>query len=289
MASRLNKFAPLSPEYEAEEKERIEQEAQKKKKEVKKEEKKEVEQVPKEEVAPEQPVEANKEPIIRDQPQRGQGYRGNRNRYRGSRGSYRSRDVIYVPKGTGEQRDSKDFRFHGSNDDVHPYDRRSGTGRGTEIPKEGSGRGNWGQPGDELKYDEPLIEEKPSPPIPEAKKEGEEKKEEEKVSKTKRKRRKEHKKEEKEEEILDKDGTALTYKEYQAKLAKEVVKVEKKPEEKVVLDPKKAEKVTAHVKQTFAPIPSKHQEIPTGIEKEVQPSSAIEGLKLLGKFGNLLC
>ncbi|PKI39747.1 hypothetical protein CRG98_039792, partial [Punica granatum] len=30
------------------------------------------------------------------------------------------------------------------------YDRRSGTGRGTELKREGSGRGNWGTPSDEI-------------------------------------------------------------------------------------------------------------------------------------------
>lgn len=285
MEARLNKFAELAPDYEEEEKKRREIEAQNKKKEAKKEAKKEVEQAPKEEAAPVQPVEANKEQVIHEQPQRGQGYRGNR--YRGSRGSYRGRGVEYVRKGTDQQRDSKDFRFHGSNDPVHPYDRKSGTGRGTEISKEGKGKGGWGKPGDEHYYEEPLIEEKKeivSPPVPEAKKEEEAKQEGEKATQGKRKRRKEDKKEEKEEEDLDKDGTALTFKEYQAKLAeKSLIVKEKKPEEKVVLDPKKAEKVVAYVKPSFVPKANKPHEETQKVEKEVQPAAAIEGLNLLGK------
>ncbi|KAH6793852.1 hypothetical protein C2S52_004329 [Perilla frutescens var. hirtella] len=37
-----------------------------------------------------------------------------------------------------------------------PYERRSGTGRGSEMKREGSGRGNWGAPTDELSQ---LLEE----------------------------------------------------------------------------------------------------------------------------------
>lgn len=32
----------------------------------------------------------------------------------------------------------------------HPYDRKSGTGRGRELVKSGHGKGNWGNLGDEL-------------------------------------------------------------------------------------------------------------------------------------------
>jgi hypothetical protein len=294
MASRVNKFAPLSPEFEEEEKQRLEKEAQRVKKEIKKEAKKEQEPAPKEEAAPKQPVEANKEYANREQSQRGQTFRGNR--YRGARGSYRGRGVVYVQKGTEQQRDSKDFRFRGSNDPIHPYDRRSGTGRGHEIQKEGRGYNNWGREGDEYYYEEPLAEEKqekvpaPTPvsapaPASDVKKEEEAKVEGEKAAKGKRKRKKEDKKEEKEEEDLDKDGKALTYKQYQEKLAKETLIVkEKKPEEKVVLDPKKAEQVKAYVKPSYAPKPNKPQEEPAKIEKEIQPAGAIEGLKLLGKL-----
>lgn len=33
----------------------------------------------------------------------------------------------------------------------HPFDRKSGTGRGKELPKGGHGKANWGDMGDELK------------------------------------------------------------------------------------------------------------------------------------------
>lgn len=39
----------------------------------------------------------------------------------------------------------------------HPYDRKSGTGRGKELPKGGHGRGNWGNLRDELALGEPAI------------------------------------------------------------------------------------------------------------------------------------
>ncbi|KAL5551379.1 hypothetical protein UlMin_001555 [Ulmus minor] len=40
------------------------------------------------------------------------------------------------------------------------YDRRSGTGRGNELKREGSGRGNWGSPTDEIapEIEEPVAE-----------------------------------------------------------------------------------------------------------------------------------
>ncbi|XP_048319963.2 RGG repeats nuclear RNA binding protein A [Ziziphus jujuba] len=40
------------------------------------------------------------------------------------------------------------------------YERRSGTGRGNELKREGSGRGNWGTPTDEIapEVEEPVIE-----------------------------------------------------------------------------------------------------------------------------------
>jgi len=46
----------------------------------------------------------------------------------------------------------------------HPYDRRSGTGRGTEMKKGGAGRGNWGTDADELR---PEGELKPGEDVPE--------------------------------------------------------------------------------------------------------------------------
>ncbi|CAK7356297.1 unnamed protein product [Dovyalis caffra] len=41
-----------------------------------------------------------------------------------------------------------------------PYERRSGTGRGNEIKREGSGRGNWGTPTDEIapETEEPVVD-----------------------------------------------------------------------------------------------------------------------------------
>jgi hypothetical protein len=37
-------------------------------------------------------------------------------------------------------------RFAGKQFAKHPYDRRSGTGRGRDVAKEGHGKGNWGKP-----------------------------------------------------------------------------------------------------------------------------------------------
>ncbi len=46
----------------------------------------------------------------------------------------------------------------------HPYDRKSGTGRGKELPKGGHGRGNWGNLRDELVLGDQTL----SPSIPAA-------------------------------------------------------------------------------------------------------------------------
>ena len=54
--------------------------------------------------------------------------------------------------------------FHGKpREPYHPYDRRSGTGRGYEFRKEGHGRGNWGNEIETLKYGETVEPEEGNP------------------------------------------------------------------------------------------------------------------------------
>ena len=51
-------------------------------------------------------------------------------------------------------------------EDYHPYDRKSGTGRGREVKREGHGKGNWGsykqvykKKGESAEQeDEPIVE-----------------------------------------------------------------------------------------------------------------------------------
>jgi plasminogen activator inhibitor 1 RNA-binding protein len=94
---------------------------------------------------------------------RGRGRRGGGG---GARGGSRGREEYY-----GEQREKvldtgmvltdtkehvdflgKHEGFQGKpREKWHPYDRKSGTGRGKELPKSGHGKGNWGNLGDELK------------------------------------------------------------------------------------------------------------------------------------------
>jgi len=41
-------------------------------------------------------------------------------------------------------------RFMGNPRQTHPFDRKSGTGKGKEAPKGGHGKGNWGDLKDEI-------------------------------------------------------------------------------------------------------------------------------------------
>ena len=46
----------------------------------------------------------------------------------------------------------KGERFAGKPRSRHPYDRKSGTGRGKEVAKDGHGRGNWGNIEEEARF-----------------------------------------------------------------------------------------------------------------------------------------
>jgi hypothetical protein len=164
--------------------------------------------------------------------------------------------------------------------------------------------GNWGNPREDYKENEnawgneqvPKYEVKPEEPKTEVKTEvktDQEKKPEEVVqqeekkeeAKHKRFRKKEGKVEEKEEEILDKDGTALTFKEYQAKMA-ELTKglPEKKPVEKVVVDPAKISNLIPHQKQIATAIPEKPK---AAIKKKIEDSPVAkvpQAPEILGTF-----
>jgi len=191
---------------------------------------------------------------VRGTAERGRG-RGVGRPYRGrggySRGGAGAVGGQYVPKDRRIPKERSDFHYEGSNDTVHPFDRKSGTGRGTEVPKQGAGARNWGRPEDDIKNQEEFegeIEHAPQKlavlpegeagkPVELAEKDVEEDK---RMSKKERKmRKKDVKKEEKKEEVLDADGTALTYEQYKQKFAESQKDLPaKKAELKAVRDPK---------------------------------------------------
>ena len=160
---------------------------------------------------------------------RGRGRRGGRP-YRGDRGQGRGRGErgrggltrgAALPTGAKPEAETKgpsDHHFPGSGDPVHPYDRRSGTGRGSEISKRGGGPRNWGRPEDALKHEDLIekaveqeaVHDKPITEVPRSEEQPEGKRE-------RRRDKREYKREEKKVvDELDPYGTAVTYKEYQA-------------------------------------------------------------------------
>ena len=170
----MNRFAALSPDFEEEEKQRKQQEAQlKTKKEAlaaKTEEKPRTYQ--------EKKYEGQRGEERRPM-ERGRG-RGTRP-YRG-RGAFRGgeHEGEYVQKERTGYKEGGDLHYTGDSSARHPFDRKSGTGRGTEVPKGGAGKGNWGNPTEDIKAAEKGVEggveEKHLPG--ETPKEGEAKKEE---------------------------------------------------------------------------------------------------------------
>ena len=257
-----NRFAALSPDFEEEEVKRRQQaEEQKKKKEA---------MLAKAEEKPKGRPER-----MHEGPQGERHYPGERGRGRGIRRPYRGRggfprggDVDYAPKDKSDfPREQKEFRFTGSTDAVHPFDRRSGTGRGTEVPKRGMGKGNWGNPSEDWRNEQNAEEER-KPEVEdkaavaqegaEPAKEGEAKKEGEGEQKymnkrDKRRQKKGGDKEEKEEEPLDADGSALTFKEYQAMVAdKQKGLPSKKTETQITRDPKAASGLVAYAKTQYS-------------------------------------
>ena len=255
MASLINRFAALSPDFAEEEdmrKKAGEAKAKKDALKVKHEEEIKKKAEGQSEGKGFQLTEG-KAPMERGKP-RGtfRGTRGGRGRGNYSRGG----ETQYVASNPKEkQAEWGDHHYAGSSDPVHPFDRHSGTGRGTEVAKRGGGRANWGTYEDDLKYQNIPEEEVPKPEAPiEGEVKAEEKKEGEKepskpLSKRDKKLRKKGQKnvEEKVEENLDADGTALTYKEYQAKMAEKQLP-KKQEEAKLQVDTKKLAGLVAYEK-----------------------------------------
>jgi plasminogen activator inhibitor 1 RNA-binding protein len=238
MASQINRFAALSPDFEEEEQNRKKVLDAKAKKEAQKAKHEEEIKKKAEGVAEGKGFEVSEG---RGPAERGKtrgtvrGTRGGRGRGGYSRGGA----VQYVPAEQKERHiEGGNYHFQGNNDPVHPFDRHSGTGRGTEVSKRGSGRHNWGTHEDDLKYQDKLVEgqeeaTKAEVPKEEAPKEEgkpvDEKEQAKNLSKREKKLRKKDKKvEEVKEESLDKDGTALTYTEYKAMMAEKQKELPKK-------------------------------------------------------------
>jgi hypothetical protein len=283
-----NRFAALAPDFEEEEAKKIKEKESKAKKEAVKAKKDEQNQEKAQTLTEVKGFEVAEgaAPAVRGHFRGAR--RGTRGEFRGGRGGYPRGGEAYRVK---ESRlEGGDYHFSGSNDPVHPYDRHSGTGRGTEIAKRGSGRRNWGVPEDDIKnqdvfkeetHEEPKPEDKPKEEVPKT----EEKKEAENVpakplsKREKKLHKKGMKEEETKEESLDADGTALTYKEYQAKLAEKVLAA-KQAEVKVQVDPKKVEGLVSYAKPQFKPT-----EIAPKTEKKEEVEETEGGKKdVLGTF-----
>lgn len=231
MASQQNRFAQLSPDFAAEDARRKKAAAaieEKKRAEKKKEEdeREKAKQQEKAERQTESGLSAGA-PAFRRGPRGPRGPRGSRGGrggdrpYRGDRGRGGFSRGAPIGGATQEEagpRAGGEYRFPGSGDPLHPYDRKSGTGRGTEISKRGGGARNWGRPEDALKHEEliddvveeetagdkgPLSQEEP-------RREG-------------RYQRKRYYRERPQERFVEEElapyGTAVSYKEYQAIMA----------------------------------------------------------------------
>lgn len=281
----MNRFAQLAPDFEEEESKRKAAAEQKAKKEVQK-----VKQDEKVKAKADTKLESQGFERSEDQGSsyRGRG-RGYERPYRGRGGPQRG-ELTYVPKDRNAPREPKFYHYEGSNDPVHPFDRKSGTGRGTEVPKRGAGRGNWGTYEDEYRYshhyetaeeiEEPqkAHEEQPhGEGVKAEEKPGDAKKEEsgdkQLGKKDKRKGRKEFK-EEKKEDSLDPDGTALTFKEYEAmKAEKQKGLPQKKEVIPIAKDPTKIQGLVAVQKvaeQTNVKKPKSKKQAPTEADKEAE-------------------
>jgi len=160
---------------------------------------------------------------------------------------------------SGEDYRGRDHKYTGNPNAKHPYDRHSGTGHGTEIPKGGRGAGNWGNPEDDVKnekkYEKELVDE-PKEAEQEEKQEKEKEKEKEKEAKGKDKKKQKKKRKEKEEEEKkeEKDtGPVFTLSEYKAMQAENMQGLTtKKPEEQIAKDPKAVAGLKPHEKEKFA-------------------------------------
>lgn len=284
MANQMNRFAALSPDYDEEEDKRKKAADQKAKREAEKAKKDE-----KVKAKTEVHTEAQGFEVSEDArpPQRGRG-RGVGRAIRGNRGGEEHPQEKFAPQ--EGKKGLKDYHFTGSNDPIHPFDKKSGTGRGKEVPKQGGGKGNWGTVEDDLKYQNREEEEKQGVeaeaevvPKEEEKKEGEAEKGQHLSKKEKKKRKKQKIPEEKKQENLDADGTAMTYKEYLASIADKQKNVpSKKAEEQMPkIDPKKAEGLVAYEKPQYKQTSETEQKS----DKKKEETNAEEPQKdILGTF-----
>lgn len=277
-----NRFAELSPDFEEEEKER--------QKKAREQQAKKEALLKKEEAAAEKPRKQEEKGEGREEGGRGRGgrgrwreggrggerwrgrgmgWRGERGRWRGERGpgryqqgprnfEQREDELEYNPGHKSSDAGAREYKFTGNPNARHPFDRHSGTGRGTEIPKRGHGPRNWGNPEDDYKNEQRLAEEpaeeSPKQEVKEepregTEKEGEQREEGRKWRKKDRKRR--GKEEEKKEE--EPTGPVYTLSEYKAMQAENVQGLAtKKPEVQLAKDPKAAANLKEHQKEQFS-------------------------------------
>lgn len=244
-----NRFAALSPDFEAEEREREKKakEAKAKKEAAQRAEEKNAEAPRRHDKTGDN--EESEGGRGRRRGGRGRNFRGRggeRGRGRGrdfhsrGRGGYRSDthpNEEYESINKSEPKESRPYKFTGKPNAKHPYDRRSGTGFGTEVPKDGKGPANWGDPRDwknEERFTEEAMKEDNKElggESPENKSKPEEKKAEQKPT----------------------PEPVVTYTEYKAMMAeKQKGLTTKKPEEQLSKDPKTAANLKPYTKEQFS-------------------------------------
>eukprot|EP01022_Parablepharisma_sp_SALTPOND_P033042 TRINITY_DN88085_c0_g1_i1.p1 TRINITY_DN88085_c0_g1~~TRINITY_DN88085_c0_g1_i1.p1 ORF type:complete len:434 (+),score=50.83 TRINITY_DN88085_c0_g1_i1:1927-3228(+) len=260
-----NRFAALSPDFEQEEAQRKQQaEAMKVKKEALKTT---VEEKPK--ARPERKQEGKAPREDRRPGERGRG-RGAGRPYRG-RGGYRKpaeTEGEFIPREKAGPREFKNFKFTGSNDPIHPFDRKSGTGRGTEIPKRGGGRRNWGNPADDWKNAQKMPEEQPEV--------------EEKQVPAEEPKAEVNEAEKKPEAPKEPEVPVLTYSEYQAMIAEKQKGLPiKKAEVQVARDPKAVAGLVAYEKPQYS---AKSQVANKKKEETKESPAEAEKTLVLGTF-----
>jgi hypothetical protein len=277
-----NRFAQLSPDFEEEEKKRQKElkEAQAKKEvALKKEEAEKARK--KEEVEHDEEREQGGQGRGRGQGRRREGGRGRgegyRGRGRGERGRWRGGDrrpggyhqgPRHFDNTNEEEYDSaqkteghgvREYKYTGNPNAKHPFDRHSGTGRGTEVPKSGKGPGNWGNPEDDVKNEDKIAElaaesPKEREPVDGEPKEGERHEERPGRGRDKRWKKKREKGKDGEEEKKEDNptGPVYTLSEYRAMQAENMQGLTtKKPEEQLAKDPKAAANLKPHEKEKF--------------------------------------
>ncbi len=290
-----NRFAGLAPDFEEEEGKRRQAAEEKAKKEAQRQ--KQTEERPRDEGRPEGGRGFVPRPVRgapgMEQRGRGRGMGRGRGQYR-ARGSYypSGGEASYdLPRQKAAPREAKNPRFMGTDDPIHPFDRKSGTGRGTEVSKAGAGTANWGRPEDDIENMEKFPLEEVVPGAAEEKHEAaaleEGKAVEEPAGKRERKMKKRYGGREEEEKVpeFETEGS-MTYEEYRQQVAGLQTGLPvKKPEAKIDRDPKSAGLVAyAKPQESETKSAAKRREVPRPEAEEESEEEKAKKAEVLGAF-----